>query len=166
MSLFLMVILGLGQGEPPEVAFYKAWYALEVEREPGEARTLFKSLLERNDLEPAMRELCRERLDECRRLLSGSTDEVTQARARFESVDYRVFDGQYLDLDTGGVFDRAEPRAGVRCEVQGPNPIGPATLDESFAVRMASPQGVAWSRLETDKGRTAWVSVNDRNREP
>ena len=170
--------------------FAKAWLALEVDRDPATATPGFQSVVADESAPREMRARASLGLARCERLLGKSADaerrlralveqyadlgavltEARQAladaaggRSRYITGVVSLAQGQWLDLDTGGVFSGPGTFDGhlaeVGRDVKGVSlPAGHAA-DAAFAALLPVWSKAPWERISTDEGRVGWVQV-------
>lgn len=172
-----------------ETRYDDAWYLLEVERKPKEALLQFEAIAARAETTRVARAKCFLSIAKCHELLGkkdaanaklrealeqfGDLPFVAQeASARLSSSStarwlcgiQKLHAGQYLDLDTGGVFSESRTPSGVNSEI---NCRMSAVLDfsgnavDDAAIVTAVPwlSNAPWKQLTTDLGHTAWFQV-------
>ena len=170
--------------------FAKAWLALEVDRDPATAAPGFQAVLADESAPREMRARASLGLARCERLLGKVADaerrlralveqyadlgavltEARQAladaaggRSRYITGVVSLAQGQWLDLDTGGVFSGPGTFDGhlaeVGRDVKGVSlPAGHAA-DAAFAALLPVWSKAPWERVSTDEGRAGWVQV-------
>ncbi len=170
--------------------FAKAWLLLDVERKPAEAADQFRALSSDAAAPREIRARATIGFAQAERLLGNAvsaerllrlaieqyTDLPTIAaeardalgrvmggRARWFAGTATLGAGQWLDLDSGGVFLSRATYSGTLAEI-GRSAAGiewPASAvnDPEFATKLASYGSTPWRRVATDEGHLAWVQV-------
>lgn len=161
---------------------------LEVERKPAEARAAFEALAADESASESVRARARLGLARAERLLGDTKSadahlrEVADrpadapaaaaaaraelsaaagASTRFATGTVELGEGQFLDLDTGGVFPTADTPLGGRAELSGRGDRLDWIAERKDAPEMEGAMpwlaDAPWSRVTTDDGRAAWV---------
>ncbi|MBI3819834.1 MAG: hypothetical protein HY286_14150 [Planctomycetes bacterium] len=174
-----------------QISYERAWSLLEVDRKPAEAMKQFEAVFAAADTTKTTRAKCLVGIARCaemsgnkslaaekyREVLEKYSDVSTAAQeaaarlsttstARWISGIQQLSSGQFLDLDTGGIYAEKETPAGSKAEI-GFIASGRIDLlvetDDGRAMAACVPwlSDAPWRRLTTDLGRASWIQIVD-----
>jgi len=180
LAILMLCAAVLHAQDDAEVRFLRAWYALGDPDKSTAAEVTLRRMADAADTPPELKARCLLGLAEAARLRGDEPaaralleevvatwpDAEAAARARRELGGQVYLEGirrlwatQYLDLDTGIVWDEREPCPGAQAELVGGTPLVETAKDPQFAGLVAPGSDKPWLRVRTSEGRTAWVQV-------